>query len=119
MFFFLHRSPSKRYARRTVGGITREVIMEEKNIIDGYRNVPSANNYIPKSQSQNTILAVNSLNRYDNNINSHIRSTLPTDYKAQSEHWSAGSNRNDKSDEYVPGLFFSFCLKQNQPPVLL
>ncbi|XP_064614139.1 tyrosine-protein phosphatase non-receptor type 4-like [Liolophura sinensis] len=93
------RSPSKRYARRTVGGITREVIMEEKNIIDGYRNVPSANNYIPKSQSQNTILAVNSLNRYDNNINSHIRSTLPTDYKAQSEHWSAGSNKNDKSDD--------------------
>ena len=35
------RSPSKRYARRTVGGITRDVIMEERNVIDGYRNAPS------------------------------------------------------------------------------
>jgi len=34
------RSASKRYARRTVGGTTRAVILEEKNSIDGYSNLP-------------------------------------------------------------------------------
>ena len=33
------RSPSKRYARRTVGGTTREAIMEER-VLDGYRTIP-------------------------------------------------------------------------------
>ena len=40
------RSPSKRFARRTVGGTTRAVILEEKNSIDGYNNKPSDLNHM-------------------------------------------------------------------------
>lgn len=37
------RSPSKRYARRTVGATTRDVIMTERSAIDGYTNTPHSN----------------------------------------------------------------------------
>jgi len=45
------RSPSKRYARRTVGGTTRHVILEERNSIDGYTNEPHS----PRGYNQNDV----------------------------------------------------------------
>ena len=97
------RSPSKRYARRTVGATTREAILEERNAIDGYRNAPhshSVDNFrqvdgyfttgrrpVPSHNNNHnmpnsTSYPGNQLRHYANDSNANfqpnsIRSTLP------------------------------------------
>ncbi|KAJ8313699.1 hypothetical protein KUTeg_008260 [Tegillarca granosa] len=89
------RSPSKRFARRTVGGHTRNVILEEKNFIDGYRNIPKSQTFSGSSSSQNSSHN-QSFNRYDG-VNNQMRATLPHDYKIGSA--SRSSIHSEKSDE--------------------
>ncbi|XP_064647817.1 tyrosine-protein phosphatase non-receptor type 4-like isoform X4 [Lineus longissimus] len=48
------RSPSKRYARRTVGGTTRDVISEERNVIDRRKNAPQR----PGSESSSKVTGI-------------------------------------------------------------
>ncbi|XP_053374760.1 tyrosine-protein phosphatase non-receptor type 4-like isoform X5 [Mercenaria mercenaria] len=86
------RSPSKRYARRTVGGNTRHVILVEKNTIDGYRNIPKSKTFSGTTQNSSH----QSFHRYDG-INHHQRATLPHDYKIGSS--SQGSLHSEKSDD--------------------
>ena len=125
----LSRSPSKRYARRTVGGTTREVIMEERNAIDGHPNKPNSNNPNmnngngpypnanhtegftrgtgPAAQTRatmpNSTSFPNSLgarNAYSNHSN--IRATLPNDNRRTSDIAAtnkAWSDRHQQSDE--------------------
>lgn len=82
------RSPSKRYARRTVGGVTRGAISEERNIIDGCRNLPKSHTFAAGSSN-----SYQSFNRCDGSL----RSTLPCDYKSRMT-WT-DSNRSEKSDD--------------------
>ena len=105
------RSPSKRYARRTVGATTREAILEERNAIDGYRNTPHSQSvdnfrhvdgYVTTNAGQkappipphnnnhnmpnSTSYPGNQLRTYNNDANANfqhnnVRATLPHDYK--------------------------------------
>lgn len=87
------RSSSKGFARRTVGGHTRNTIMEEKNFIDGYRNIPKSQTF---SGTNNSAMGVNhSIKRYDG-ISNQTRATLPHDYKLGST--SRASIHSEKSD---------------------
>ena len=90
---FFSRSPSKRYARRTIGGITRNVILDEKNTIDGYRNIPKSQTF---SGSSHHSSYHSSFHRYDGTSN-HQRATLPHDYKIGNS--SQISLHSEKSDE--------------------
>ncbi|KAK3587914.1 hypothetical protein CHS0354_014428 [Potamilus streckersoni] len=85
------RSPSKRYARRTVGGHTRNVILEEKNIIDGYRNIPKSQTFAGTTQNNPTH---HSFHRYDGISHNH-RATLPHDYKMGTSEASIHSEKSD------------------------
>ncbi|KAL4222979.1 hypothetical protein ACF0H5_019020 [Mactra antiquata] len=87
------RSPSKRYARRTVGGNTSKAILVERNTIDGYRNIPKSKTFSGSTNSTNH----QSFHRYDGNNHNHHRATLPHDYKVGST--SQGSLHSEKSDE--------------------
>ncbi|KAK2151210.1 hypothetical protein LSH36_372g03023, partial [Paralvinella palmiformis] len=107
---FRYRSPSKRYARRTVGASSREAILEENKVLEGYRPNPvhsqsvdsfrthqdgylSSNSSptksvanIPNSTSYpNSIRTPYSNNNLENNNGfqhtNHARKTLPSDYK--------------------------------------
>eukprot|EP00106_Octopus_bimaculoides_P003360 XP_014770802.1 PREDICTED: tyrosine-protein phosphatase non-receptor type 4-like isoform X3 [Octopus bimaculoides] len=82
------RSPSKRYARRTVGGVTRSTISEERNTIDGCRNLPKSHTFAAGSSN-----SYQNFNRCDGSL----RSTLPCDYKSRMT-W-ADSNKSEKSDD--------------------
>ncbi|XP_070210282.1 tyrosine-protein phosphatase non-receptor type 4-like isoform X4 [Littorina saxatilis] len=86
------RSPSKRY-RRTVGAVSRDAILEEKRFIDGYHR------HISKSQtfSGHSEHSHYGFNRRDG-VNSHVRATLPHDYKTSRASWNDGS-RSEKSDD--------------------
>ncbi|XP_074659183.1 tyrosine-protein phosphatase non-receptor type 4-like isoform X2 [Tubulanus polymorphus] len=69
------RSPSKRYARRTIGGTTRDVICGERNIIDRRKNFPNSNS-VPNmrqyvSMTTATIGANNVTNSLKKDNNSH------------------------------------------------
>ncbi|XP_033762691.1 LOW QUALITY PROTEIN: tyrosine-protein phosphatase non-receptor type 4-like [Pecten maximus] len=93
------RSPSKKFARRTVGGHTTKVIMEERNFIDGHRNIPKSQTFSGlSSDGSRTIPAGgnHSFNRYDS-VNNQMRATLPHDYKVGSS--ARGSVHSEKSDE--------------------
>lgn len=87
------RTPSKRYARRTIGGITRNVILDEKNTIDGYRNIPKSQTF---SGSSHHSSYHSSFHRYDGTSN-HQRATLPHDYKVGNS--SQISLHSEKSDD--------------------
>jgi hypothetical protein len=110
VFFYCFRSPSKRYARRTIGATSRDAILDEQKVADGYCN-PShsqsmdnfrthqdgyissnsssptkSNTNIPNSTSYpNSIRTAYSNNNTENNNRfqhtNHIRKTLPSDYK--------------------------------------
>ncbi|GAB1603054.1 tyrosine-protein phosphatase non-receptor type 4-like isoform X2 [Argonauta hians] len=82
------RSPSKRYARRTVGGVTRSTISEERNTIDGCRNLPKSHTFASGSSN-----SYQNFNRCDGSL----RSTLPCDYKSRMT-W-ADNNKTEKSDD--------------------
>lgn len=99
----LVRSPSKHYARRTVGATTRSAILEERNAIDGLRNTPHSNSVenFPRPITDKTATPAHSLNgganragvpnstSYPNSLrkcadtffHSTVRATLPNDYK--------------------------------------
>ena len=93
LLFLFFRTPSKRYARRTIGGITRNVILDEKNTIDGYRNIPKSQTF---SGSSHHSSYHSSFHRYDGTSN-HQRATLPHDYKVGNS--SQISLHSEKSDE--------------------
>ncbi|VDI68836.1 tyrosine-protein phosphatase non-receptor type 4 [Mytilus galloprovincialis] len=91
---FSRSSSSKGFARRTVGGHTRNTIMEERNFIDGYRNIPKSQTF---SGTNNSAMTVNhSIKRYDG-VNNQTRATLPHDYKVGSS--SRASIHSEKSDD--------------------
>ncbi|XP_069110904.1 tyrosine-protein phosphatase non-receptor type 4-like isoform X1 [Argopecten irradians] len=93
------RSPSKKFARRTVGGHTTKVIMEERNFIDGHRNIPKSQTFSGlSSDGSRTIPASSnhSFNRHDS-VNNQMRATLPHDYKVGSS--ARGSVHSEKSDD--------------------
>ena len=115
---FAVRSPSKRYARRTVGGTTREIIMEERNAIDGYRNAPHndvdnyrhADGYTRSTSPQKTSRTSNMPNStsYPNSLtrtsysdfnHSSVRATLPNDYKHQDVKGRKAWGEQRSSDE--------------------
>ncbi|XP_046327998.1 tyrosine-protein phosphatase non-receptor type 4-like isoform X5 [Haliotis rufescens] len=87
----ISRSPSKRYARRTVGGVSRDAILEEKRFIEGYRNLTKSQTF-----TSNSTNSTHNFNRYDG-VNSHTRATLPHDYKSRAS-WNDGT-RSEKSDD--------------------
>ncbi|CAC5387592.1 PTPN4 [Mytilus coruscus] len=92
--FRYRSSSSKGFARRTVGGHTRNTIMEERNFIDGYRNIPKSQTF---SGTNNSAMTVNhSIKRYDG-VNNQTRATLPHDYKVGSS--SRASIHSEKSDD--------------------
>ncbi|XP_050418197.1 tyrosine-protein phosphatase non-receptor type 4 isoform X4 [Patella vulgata] len=87
------RSPSKRYARRTVGSVSRQAIMDEKHFNDGYRNLSKSQTFTSNSTNSQPF------SRYDGGVNSHIRATLPPDYKTRSSWIETRAERSD--DPYV------------------
>lgn len=111
-FWFIFRSPSKKFARRTVSGHTRDQIIQERNFIDGHRNLPKSQTFggTPSTARPKSSNSVNhSFNRYES-INNQKRATLPHDYKVGSN--SRSSIHSSKSDESVledggGGLFIS------------
>uniref|UniRef100_A0A8W8MQT9 FERM domain-containing protein n=1 Tax=Magallana gigas TaxID=29159 RepID=A0A8W8MQT9_MAGGI len=93
------RSPSKKFARRTVSGHTRDQIIQERNFIDGHRNLPKSQTFggTPSTARPKSSNSVNhSFNRYES-INNQKRATLPHDYKVGSN--SRSSIHSSKSDE--------------------
>ena len=93
MVICIYRSPSKRFARRTVGGNTRNVILVERNTIDGYRNIPKSRTFAGSTGAQTSSTSQHSFHRGVN----HQRATLPPDYKVGSS--SQISLHSEKSDE--------------------
>ncbi|XP_076460431.1 tyrosine-protein phosphatase non-receptor type 4-like isoform X3 [Babylonia areolata] len=83
------RSPSKRY-RRTVGAVSRNAILEERRYIDNYRQLSKSQPFSGQSEHSHC-----GFNRQDG-INSHVRATLPHDYKTSRASWE---NRSEKSDD--------------------
>ncbi|KAK3108761.1 hypothetical protein FSP39_015097 [Pinctada imbricata] len=94
------RSPSKRYARRTVSGHTRDVIIQEKNYIDGYRNIPKSQTFSGTTTSRplSSTNSHHSFNRFDG-VSNQTRATLPHDYKMGSA--SRSSLQSEKSDDLI------------------
>lgn len=88
VFCHISRSPSKRY-RRTVGAVSRDAILEERHF-NGYRQISKSqtfsgnSDYYPFNRKEVT--------------NSHIRATLPHDFKSSRASWNDGT-RSEKSDE--------------------
>ncbi|CAH1788374.1 unnamed protein product, partial [Owenia fusiformis] len=73
------RSPSKRYARRTIGGTTHNAISNEKNAIDGgYNNIPTLSRP-PRSFTANNIAQrqYESFNTTLPHSNNHTSSKIP------------------------------------------
>ncbi|XP_013395604.1 tyrosine-protein phosphatase non-receptor type 4 isoform X4 [Lingula anatina] len=110
------RSPSKRYARRTVGGTTRDVIMDEKNVLDGYRNAPvnngPVNNHVKQSRSMNS--TINLTRNYDGYGRSP-RSSFQ-DYRRKSNtQWSDNQSEPDEGGFVppVPAKMQDYYLDEN------
>ena len=125
----LVRSPSKHYARRTVGATTRSAILEERNAIDGLRNTPHSNSVenFQRPVTDKTGTPAHSLNgganragvpnstSYPNSLrkcadtffHSTVRATLPNDYKPNN--FGVGS-RNSLATGAVPDS------RLNHPP---
>ena len=100
LHWFIFRSPSKKFARRTVSGHTRDQIIQERNFIDGHRNLPKSQTFggTPSTARPKSSNCVNnhSFNRYES-INNQKRATLPHDYKLGST--TRGSIHSNKSEE--------------------
>ncbi|XP_052682171.1 tyrosine-protein phosphatase non-receptor type 4-like isoform X7 [Crassostrea angulata] len=108
------RSPSKKFARRTVSGHTRDQIIQERNFIDGHRNLPKSQTFggTPSTARPKSSNSVNhSFNRYES-INNQKRATLPHDYKVGSN--SRSSIHSSKSDD--DGGFISHKISANTYP---
>ncbi|XP_076468051.1 tyrosine-protein phosphatase non-receptor type 4-like isoform X7 [Babylonia areolata] len=88
---FRYRSPSKRY-RRTVGAVSRDAILEERRFIEGYRQLSKSQTFSGHSEHSHY-----GFNRRDG-VNSHVRATLPHDYKTSRTSWNDG-DRSEKSDD--------------------
>lgn len=111
---FRYRSPSKKFARRTVSGHTRDQIIQERNFIDGHRNLPKSQTFggTPSTARPKSSNSVNhSFNRYES-INNQKRATLPHDYKVGSN--SRSSIHSSKSDD--DGGFISHKIPANTYP---
>lgn len=111
---FRYRSPSKKFARRTVSGHTRDQIIQERNFIDGHRNLPKSQTFggTPSTARPKSSNSVNhSFNRYES-INNQKRATLPHDYKVGSN--SRSSIHSSKSDD--DGGFISHKISANTYP---
>nr|KAG5708395.1 hypothetical protein BaRGS_034426 [Batillaria attramentaria] len=87
-----YRSPSKRY-RRTVGAVSRDAILEEKRFIDGYRQMSKSQTFSGRGSEHSHY----GFNRREG-ANSHVRATLPHDYKSSRASWNDGT-RSERSDE--------------------
>nr|XP_022305444.1 tyrosine-protein phosphatase non-receptor type 4-like isoform X4 [Crassostrea virginica] len=109
------RSPSKKFARRTVSGHTRDQIIQERNFIDGHRNLPKSQTFggTPSTARPKSSNCVNnhSFNRYES-INNQKRATLPHDYKLGST--ARGSIHSNKSED--DGGFISHKITANTYP---
>lgn len=92
------RSSNNKFARRTVGGITRDVILEEKNIIDGYRNIPKSQTFGGSTSARNSTHCP--ISRYDGTDNHH-RATLPHDYKVGISRRSLHSEKSDDEGGFI------------------
>nr|XP_022305449.1 tyrosine-protein phosphatase non-receptor type 4-like isoform X9 [Crassostrea virginica] len=112
---FRYRSPSKKFARRTVSGHTRDQIIQERNFIDGHRNLPKSQTFggTPSTARPKSSNCVNnhSFNRYES-INNQKRATLPHDYKLGST--ARGSIHSNKSED--DGGFISHKITANTYP---
>nr|XP_022309448.1 tyrosine-protein phosphatase non-receptor type 4-like isoform X7 [Crassostrea virginica] len=109
------RSPSKKFARRTVSGHTRDQIIQERNFIDGHRNLPKSQTFggTPSTARPKSSNCINnhSFNRYES-INNQKRATLPHDYKLGST--ARGSIHSNKSED--DGGFISHKITANTYP---
>ncbi|XP_056007257.1 tyrosine-protein phosphatase non-receptor type 4-like isoform X3 [Ostrea edulis] len=108
------RSPSKTFARRTVSGHTRDQIIQERNFIDGLRNLPKSQTFegTPSNSRPKSSNCVNhSFNRYES-ISNQKRATLPHDYKIGSSS-SRSSLHSSKSDD--DGGFISHKIPNTYP----
>ncbi|XP_061186057.1 tyrosine-protein phosphatase non-receptor type 4-like isoform X2 [Saccostrea echinata] len=108
------RSPSKKFARRTVSGHTRDQIIQERNFIDGHRNLPKSHTFggTPSTARPKSSNCVNhSFNRYES-VSNQKRATLPHDYKIGSP--ARSSIHSSKSDD--DGGFISHKIPANTYP---